>query len=255
MCLWGMFTAALCSNGSFAWWISPQPLKQAISRPHRLWCHAALRPCIMWAISSLKSYCEKRRGFFFFISLNAPLPTTKQIRLKCSPQITGFQAQAGRGLWQQTMIDSLEGEERRQRAERSPDRLRSAPLLMCRGETAEAEFWSTGSLFKTPLKPVFIRRVRTQSGLRLNPRPWKWLQKYIRLNNKPTKSLSLPICVDHGDAHRPDFFRWRKEKREIKAKSSGGAAWLDIFDLRCSRLKLPGPGTMAKTHPSCRWKK
>lgn len=46
------------------------PLKQAISRPQWLWYHAALRPCIMWAISSLKSYCEERRGPFFSLSLS-----------------------------------------------------------------------------------------------------------------------------------------------------------------------------------------
>lgn len=98
VCSCSMFIATLCSNESLEWWISPQPLKQAISRPQRLWHHAALRPCIMWAICSLKSYCEKRVGFFF--PLNAPLQTTKQIRLKVSPKITGLQQQPGRGLWQ-----------------------------------------------------------------------------------------------------------------------------------------------------------
>lgn len=158
--------------------------------------------------------------WIFFISLNAPLQTTKQIRLKCSPQITGFQAKAGRGLWQQTMIDSLEEEERRQWADCSPDRLQSGHLVRCRGEKAEAEICSTGTSFKTPLKAVFLCRVRTQSGLRLNRRPgngfkniWGWIMN--PKNNSPRRPR-WRICIDHRDAHRPDFFLWRREKWEIK---------------------------------------
>lgn len=189
---------------------------------------------------------------FFFLPLNASLQTTKQIRLKVSPKITGLRA--GRGLWQETMIDLLEVKERQQGAERFV-RLRSGRVLKGRGEQAKAGFCSLGTFPKTPIKPIFVCRVRRQSELRWHQAEGleMVLKKYIKVKNKFKKYLRpgkayWQIWVNRRGAHRALILLLKKRRTAKQAKFLGSASRnLRYFICSARIYSQPGPDTIANS--------
>lgn len=138
---------------------------------------------------------------------------------------------------------------------KAPVRLRSGHVLKGRGEKGKAEFCSTGTLLKTPIKPVFVCRARTQSELRRHQAEGLEMvfRKYRKVNNKSKKYLPpgearWQIWVSRRSAHRTLFLLLKKRKTGNQAKISGCASRNLRYFICCARIyNQPGPNTIANS--------